>query len=562
MRQIDESRATRTHNPQVPRLTRILLALVLAFAPTVVVLVSSASPANAVVSCHAWPSTYLKKENAKRGSSGWRNVTAVTATTAQFWLDKVSAGCGEQVGVHLAAGGTTHFQLWRLGWYAGNRGRLIRSWNATPGTPLAPPPSQPPASMTTAQLPPSTTAPGPLSSASGAPAPADSYPTYAGASATAWPLSTSFSVTPDMAPGLYLLMGAGPDGVATGAPLVVRDDLGPHALTIVAPTLTWQAYNKWGNADLYAWPNADGTVGGSAEADVVTFNRPVMNIWAHAELLGQEKGFLQLVNREGLDVTWVASQDLQRPQAVLSQTRALVMSRHDEYWTTQMRATTVALVRRGVNLIDLGGNNMYHAGKFLDSSLRWYEVRKSNNPLHAHDPAYKMSYRFVDAPTSNPQARLIGENFNCISHWTAFKVSDPNFWAWRAQKLRKGRLFPNIVGSESDGPSAGYARGTVFGSLSRIYCVHVGDYRLAGTSYRVTASRAGILDIGSMNWLCHLTTAKCGDYPITTAAGRQFVTKTTLTILRAAARGPLGRTYPAVGGVKPPMRPTYSRWIR
>ena len=541
------------------RVVRIVAVLTLVVTPTIVI-ESSAPSASAAAYCHAWPSTYLKKENAKRGSSGWREVKAVTRSTAQFWLDTASAGCGQQVGVHVAASGVTHFQLWRLGWYRGERGRLVRSWNAAPGTSLAPASTS--TAMTTQDLPASTTPPGTLSSEAGAPAPVDAYPTYSGASASAWPLSTSFRVTPDMPPGLYLLMGAGPDGVATGAPLVVRDDLGPHALTIVAPTLTWQAYNPWGTADLYGWPNPDGTAGGSAEADVVTFNRPVKNIWAHPELLGQEKGLLQLVNREGLDVTWIASQDLQRPRAVLNQTRGLVMSRHDEYWTTQMRAATVSLVARGVNLIDLGGNNMYHAGKFLDSSLRWYQVRKSGNPLHRHDAAYKVSYRFVDAPTSNPQAHLLGENNMCISPWSPFKVSDPTFWAWREQKLRKGRKFPNIVGSESDGPSLGYPRGTVFGSLSRVYCVHVGVYRLAGTNYRVAPSHAGILDIGSLNWLCHLTTAKCGDYPATTAAGRQFVTRTTLTILREAAKGPLGLRHRAIGGVKPPMKPSYSRRIR
>src|SRR5437764_824940 len=395
-----------------------------------------------------------------------------------------------------------------------------------------------------------------------APPPADSYPTFAGASAAAWPVSTTLRVTPDMAPGLYLLTGAGPDGVATGAPLVVRDDLGPHALTIVAPTLTWQAYNKWGNADLYAWPNDDGTAGNIAEADVITLNRPIMNIWVHAELLGQEKGLLQLINREGLDATWIASQDLQRPQPVLDQTRALVMSRHDEYWTAQMRATTASLINRGVNLLDLGGNSMYHAGKFLDASLRWYEVRKPNNKLHQDDPAYKMSYRFVDPPTSNPQARQLGENFNCISPWSPFKISDPKFWAWSAQKLRKGKTFPNIVGSESDGPSAGYAAGTVFASLSRIYCQNIGIYRLAGASYRVAGSRAGVVDIGTMNWLCQLTTASCGDYPRSTAAGQRFVTRATTTMLREAAKGPLGRAHPAVGGVKPPTKPSYARGIR
>ena len=528
--------------------------------------------AGAAGSCHAWPSNYVATENAKPGAGGWRRVTKTSPTTAQFWLDTASAACGQQIGVHLAASGTTHFDLWRLGFYRGARGRLISSWDARPTAALAPPPppsttgnttdsSTPP--MSTADLPANTTKPGDLSTAAGAPAPSDAYPAFASASAAAWPLSSTFQITPDMPPGLYLLVGTGPDGVPTGAPLVVRDDLGPHAITIVAPTLTWQAYNEWGTANLYSWPNSDGTIGGSAEADVVTFNRPTYNIWAHSQLLGQDKALLQLVDRDGMDVNWIASQDLQQPESVLSRTHAVVMMRHDEYWTVEMRATAVNLVNHGVNLIDLGGNNMYHAGRFLDASLRWYQVRKYHNPLHQNDDAYPISYRFVDSLVNNPQARLIGENFNCISPWVPFVVSDPKFWAWSTQKLRRGRSFPNIVGSESDGPGAGYPAGTVFGSLSPLHCTYAGVDLTAGFSYRVAAnSKAGVIDAGTMNWLCNLTTAGCGDYPVTTVAGQRFVTRTTERILGEAAKGPLGLRHPATGGVKPRNAASYPRTVR
>jgi hypothetical protein len=539
----------------------------LALAATPVAFLPS-SPAQAGSACHAWPANYVATENAKPGDRGWSHVTQVGPTTAQFWLDAVSASCGQQVGVHLAATGTTHFELWRLGFYRGARGRLVASWNARPTAALAAPsqaptdPSQP-APMNTADLPPSATTPGTLAHAAGAPAPIDSYPVYASASASSWPVSTTFRVGPDMPPGLYELIGTGPDGVPTGAPLVVRDDLGPHALTVVAPTLTWQAYNPWGTADLYAWPNSDGTIGDGAEADVVTFDRPTSNLWAHAQLLGQEKGFAQLVDRDGMDVNWIASQDLASPQSVLYQTHAIVMSRHDEYWTTGMRAVTDSLVRRGVNLIDLGGNSMYHAGRFLDPAMRWYQVRKYTNPLHQNDDAYRISYRFVDSLVNNPQGRLLGENFNCISPWVPFVVSDPKFWAWAPQKLRRGRTFPNIVGSETDGPQAGFAAGTVFASLSPLHCTYADVDRVAGFSYRIAGrSRAGVIDVGTMNWLCHLTTSTCGDYPRTTFAGERFVTRTTERILHEAAKGPLGRLHHAIGGVKPPTAASYPRSVR
>jgi hypothetical protein len=295
----------------------------------------------------------------------------------------------------------------------------------------------------------------------------------------------------------------------------------------------------------------------------VTFNRPTYNVWAHSQLLGQEKGLLQLVDRDGMDANWIASQDLQRPQSVIYHSHAIVMSRHDEYWSSEMRATTDGLVNRGLNLINLGGNNMYHAGRFLDAAMRWYQVRKYQNPLHQNDDAYPISYRFVDSLVNNPQGKLLGENFNCISPWVPFVVSDPKFWAWSPQKLRRGRAFPNIVGSESDGPQAGYATGTVFASLSPLHCTYAGVDRVAGFSYRVAStSKAGVIDVGSMNWLCNLTTARCGNYPLTSDAGLRFVTRTTERILNEAAKGPLGLRHPATGGVSPPASASYPRAVR
>ena len=548
-------------------LSRIVVAVALAAAGSALGVITPAAAGNA---CHAWPSSYAATENAKPGGDGWRRISHTGPTTAQFWLDTPSAACGQQVGVHLAASGVTHFELWRLGFYRTLRGRLMTNWDARPNTALAPAPAPTPSSdstdtppMSTADLPANTSKPGPLTSAAGAPAGIDPYPAYASSSAAAWPVSTTFRITPDMPPGLYVLIGTGPDGAPTAAPLVVRDDLGPHALTIVAPTLTWQAYNEWGTANLYSWPNSDGTIGSSAEADVITFNRPTYNVWAHSQLLGQDKGLAQLVDRDGMDANWIASQDLQRPQPVLSRTHAIVMSRHDEYWTTDMRATADNLVNRGVNLINLGGNNMYHAGRFLDSGLRWYQVRKYQNPLHQNDDAYTISYRFVDSLVNNPQGRLLGENFNCISPWVPFVVSDPTFWAWSPQKLRRGRSFPNIVGSETDGPQAGYATGTIFASLSPLHCTYADVDRVAGFSYRVASkSKAGVIDVGTMNWLCNLTTARCGNYPITSDAGLRFVTRTTERILNEAARGPLGLRHPATGGVKPPVGASYPRTVR
>lgn len=519
--------------------------------------------AGAAVDCGAWSSHYVRDENQHTGSTGWRDAEAVTSTSAQVWLDHDSVGCGGTVGVHVASSGEVTISVWRLGWYGGAGGRKMAGYTAMPSILIPPgwPWPQVAASGggTPAALPPQTSAPTSLASADGAPPPADTLPTYASASAANWPTALSIDITPDFTPGVYVVLAQGPDGKATAAPLVVRDDAGPHALTVIEPTLTWQAYNKWGGANLYQYPAADGTVSGDAQADVVTLDRPFVSLTAGNQLFQQDLGLIQLGERDALDVDYIADEDLESPTVPMMQTHALVMSRHDEYWSAGMRAIANKMVLDGVNLLDLGGNNMYHAGRFLDPGRRWYQVRKRHNTLHAHDAAADISYRFVDSPQDDPQARLLGENFNCISAWLPYRVTDPHFWAWSSEHVRAGQSFSNLVGSESDGPSAGYPAGTVFPSLSPIWCSNAHRDALAGTSYRVVgAARAGVVDMGSLNWLCNLEgVATCPGYRLTSTAGRRFVTHTTETLLREAAHGPLGLRHPARRVSNPRSRPAY-----
>jgi len=519
--------------------------------------------AGASADCTAWTSHYVRDENRHVGGTGWRHTQPVTSTSAQLWLDHDSVGCGGTVGVHVAASGEVNISVWRLGWYAGKGGRQVASYTTMPSVLIPPgwpwPEVAASGGGTPVALPPQTSAPAALSSAEGAPPPADTLPTFASASAASWPTAVSLDITPDFTPGVYVVLAQGPDGDATAAPLVVRDDAGPHALTVIEPTLTWQAYNKWGGANLYQYPASDGTVSGDAQADVVTLDRPFVSLTAGNQLFQQDLGLIQLAERDGLDVDYIADEDLESPSVPVVQTHALVMSRHDEYWSAGMRATANRLVLDGVNLIDLGGNSVYHAGRFLDPERRWYQVRKRHNALHAHDPAVDVSYRFVDPPQNDPQARLLGENFTCISGWLPYRVADARFWAWSGQHVHAGQAFPNLVGSESDGPSAGYPAGTVFPSLSPVWCSNAHHAALAGSSYRVVgAARAGVVDMGSMNWLCNLEgVAACPNYRLTSPAGRRFVTLTTETLLREAARGPLGRLHPARRAGDPRTRPAY-----
>ncbi|HEY1584308.1 MAG TPA: N,N-dimethylformamidase beta subunit family domain-containing protein, partial [Polyangia bacterium] len=130
----------------------------------------------------------IAEENMRPGSTGWR--LTLPSTGLEEYLDAYGVLPGATVHVHAGAASATQatWELWRLGYYGGTRGRLVASG-------------------------------GPVSVPTSTPAQIDST---TGMITAGWPATFAITVPAD-APTGYYLVKLGSSQAQTYAPLIVRE---------------------------------------------------------------------------------------------------------------------------------------------------------------------------------------------------------------------------------------------------------------------------------------------------------------------------------------------------
>jgi hypothetical protein len=135
---------------------------------------------------------------------------------------------------------------------------------------------------------------------------------------------------------------------------------------------------------------------------------------------------------------------------------------HDEYWTKAMRDNLTAARDAGVNLMFLGGNDMYWQARYEDSGRTLVEYRSLTTDPDP-DPATK-TVRWTQLQPPNPQCTVVGlDDLGGIRSdgdpprdysLVASSLSDP----WMANTgFTAGASLPDMVGYEWDGIEPGCA---------------------------------------------------------------------------------------------------------
>jgi hypothetical protein len=168
-----------------------------------------------------------------------------------------------------------------------------------------------------------------------------------------------------------------------------------HAPVLVsASENTWEAYNDWGGKSLY------GGTGGPAVK--VSFDRPGYGqspmIW--------EYPLVRFLEREGLDVSYTTNHDVHADPTELLTHKVFVSSGHDEYWTKAMRDSVEAARDAGVNLMFLGGNDVYWQARYENAGRTLVEYRSATADLEP-DPTLK-TVRWRELATPRPECTLVG----------------------------------------------------------------------------------------------------------------------------------------------------------
>jgi hypothetical protein len=431
------------------------------------------------------------------------------------YLGNVSAQQGDTVRLYVTTTAPSFTATaYRLGWYGGKLARQVWESGVEPGR-VQPPATRDP---TTNMI------------------------------ETAWTQPLAVPIGRDWPPGDYLFTLRASTGWDSYVPLTVRDDGSHAAILVVNAVTTWQAYNLWGGYDLYAGPQ-----GAAQRAKVVSFDRPYRLGDGSGDFLGNEEKLVKLVEKDGLDVSYTTDVDLGSRPETLTRHRVIVSLGHDEYWSTAMRANVTSARDAGVNLIVLGANSIFRHIRLQPSPLGpdRHEVNyrvAADDPVTATNPS-EATVSWRDPPVSKPESALLGEMYECNPVDAAMVVTEPSAWVFAGTGVIAGQRLAHLVGSEYDHYSRGAGPPAEVFADSPVTC-H-GRPSTSDFTYYVAPSKAGVIDTGTNQWVPRIL-----DDP---AIG-STVASITETMLREAAKGPLGQAHPAApsagAGASGPPPPT------
>ena len=361
-------------------------------------------------------------ENHKPGTRDWllKNLEPVEVKTnddhfrrrraVEGYCSHRSLRAGDTLTVFVSASPAGRFKadVYRLGYYNGDGGRLVHST-------------------------------GPLDAAP-QPDPTDGEKKLIEAK---WKPSFDLKIPPDWTSGVYLgkltKLDAGYEAYFV---FIVRDDRRADYL-FQCSDLTWQAYNRWPAwRSLYDWNDNKWHVTVGAD---VGFDRPYSVYYnglpsrfnpltnGSGEFLLWEFPLAFWMEQRGYDVTYISNLDTHADAPGLLRAKGFLSVGHDEYWTQQMVDNVSAARDASVNLAFFSGNSL--SGKI------GLKPGTDGRP----DRVFGRVEDFKD------EHHLMGASSYGVglTDWTCTK---PDHWVFEGTGMKQGESIPQLVGWEFHGP--------------------------------------------------------------------------------------------------------------
>ncbi len=359
---------------------------------------------------------------------------------------------------------------------------------------------------------------------------------------TRWGRSHVIADTHDWPAGSYLLRLDSQSGQRY-VPITVRSASTKGKVVLKSAVATWQAYNTWGNYDLYKGP--DGSY--DDRSYVVSLDRPYDESGAYLFMVYERK-LVNLAERMGLPLAYLTSIDLARDGDLLHGASALISPGHDEYWTPQERSHVTAARDRGTNLAFLGANCMFRRVRLEPSDLGpnrqviCYKTDYALDPLYGKDNAL-VTNDFREPPDPDPESSVTGTIYESYPTVADYVVTAPDAWMFRGTGVRKGHAFKALVGIEYDRVNPAYPleRPIQVVAHSPLTCNGVNSFQ--DSAYYTHKGGAGVFNVGTMRWVESFG-PPLYDWGITKQCGN-FTRRVTANVLRAFADGPAAHKHPA-----------------
>jgi len=458
---------------------------------------------------------WLARENALPGSPSWRPADVLGVHRIPLYLDQPSTVCGSPVAVHVGGDGAhgVVVRAYRIGWYAGAGARLV--WSSAP-----------------VDVPHD---PGPARLGDTLPSPG-------------WTTTVALPVDATWTPGQYLVETWDQAGLGGVASLVVRDDADRGGLVVMHSNLTWAAYSQFGASSLYK--GDDGRA--DTRALETALQRPTTGAGV-SRLLVNDVPVTQFLEEHAIAARHVVDTDVDAWPSIATSATEIVLPGHSEYWTRRMYDAVLAARNGGVNLADLGANEVYWQGRLdRDSSgvptTLTVARTLAQDPLAAAHPD-QATVRWYTGPLNRDGSALIGQRYSAIRARGSMQVWSLPPWLRVGTGLRPGAILDGVVANEADGVRPGSPatptdlQTVLLGVLER----HGSPDQLVSTTYYTAQSGAAVFAAGTTYWACDLTDA-CPDN-VAPRSTQQTVRAMTLDVIAGFLSPQFGRLNPSVRDV-------------
>ena len=365
-------------------------------------------------------------ENRKAGSTNWllfnwdrviapgRDELWKREKSIEGYCSQPSIKAGETLKVFVSTEPAAEFKIdfYRMGYYGGKGGRLMRSTETLKGR-TQPTPNDGEKDLIECK----------------------------------WDVSYEMKIPQDWPSGVYLgkLQVAEPRAEAYVI-FIVRDERKADVL-FQCSDMTWQSYNRWP-----AWRSLydyEGNKWHTRAGNDVGFDRPygIALNWlpvnyfpisnGSGEFLLWEFPLAFWLEKEGYDVSYISNIDTHSDRAGLLRGKGWLSVGHDEYWTQQMYDNVVHARDQGVSLAFLSGNSVSGIVNLKPST-----DGRSNR-------VFGLTRRF---------GQLSRDLMGSSSHGTGmadWTVEKPEHWIFDGTGLKKGDGIPKLVGWEYHGTPNG-----------------------------------------------------------------------------------------------------------
>ncbi|MBV8529247.1 MAG: hypothetical protein JOZ75_13110, partial [Candidatus Dormibacteraeota bacterium] len=368
-------------------------------------------------------------ENQLPGTTGWQIGLAADDTHGQIkgYASATSVLQGQPLKLYVSVNPAQTYtvDVYRIGWYGGNGGRLLQHI-------------------------------GPLS---GSHQSACTAAPTTGLIACSWSLGTTITPTTSWTSGAYVALLTNAAGYQNYIVFVVRDGR-PAQFLFQAGVNTYEAYNNYPDNNttgksLYDY-NSWGakTAGGTTAAVKVSFDRPYSDDGSGL-FFAWEFHFILWAEQMGYDITYSTDVDTQTNGAALLNSKAFLSVGHDEYWSQGMYNAAQTARDSGVSLAFFGSNDVYWQVRFENSAsgvanrvLVCYKLA-SADPVQG--PTTTVEWR--DPLPNRPEQGLMGIMFDSYVSWGvsfSYDIVNSSNWTYSGTGVKDGDSVPSTVGYEMD----------------------------------------------------------------------------------------------------------------